>query len=282
MIQTETTYRKLTLYLKKSLLSFLSLFQNSFPFLQSLSMMSHNTFELKLFVFLTAALVSSATLAQEIVLDNAPGELYNNLKGPGAKHYFHPYISFGLIPDIGELSGAKINPLLSNEYVFGVRYKRKIFSFYQAGLDISARFCQYRIEDEEGDPYLLNPLSDNWNEGKQNLRTNSLGLELYNRVRAGKGNNLGYYIDAGLRGEWNYMNKHVLRSKNDINNNPAGKVKIVSRKLDYMKKTALTVSGRIGFKKIIIYGSYRLSEVFSEDYTIPDMPKMIFGIQWVI
>jgi len=238
---------------------------------------------LRFFVILLFTVLHSVTsFSQKIVLDNEPEELYEEVKGPGGKNYIHPYVALGVIPDYDELAGAKINGFLSNEYVFGVRYKRKIFSFYQAGVDISGRFLQYRIEDEEGVPDPLNPLSEHWNRGKQILRTNSMGLELYNRLRAGKGNNLGYYIDIGIRGDWNYINKQVIRSSYDIDENPYGKVKTVNRKLAFMKKTALYVTGRAGIKKVILYGSYRFTDIFNDKYPIPELPPMVFGVQWVI
>ena len=237
---------------------------------------------MKHLILITTLLVSLPSFAQEMVLDNAPQELYKELRGPASKHYFHPYISFGMIPDMGENSRTQINTLLSNEYSVGLRYKRKVLSFYQIGLDLSGRFLQYRIKAAGAAPGEQNPFHEFWDDGKQNLRTNSLGLEFYNRLRAGKGNNLGYYIDIGIRGDWNYMNKHVIRSRYDKSENFAGRVKNVNRKLAYMEATSLSVSGRIGLKKTIFYGSYRLTDLFKDNYPIPELPVMIFGVQRAI
>jgi len=222
------------------------------------------------------------TFAQEIVLDNYPEEIYKEAKGPESKHYFQNYIAFGVIPDINELSGARINPLFSNEYVFGVRYKRRLLSFYQAGLDLSGRFIQYRIEDEDLAPDASNPFSQYWNVGKQNMRTNSLGLEFYNRLRAGKGNNPGYFLDFGIRGDWHHINKHVIRSKYNTSENPSGKIKTVHRKLMFTNRTTASLTGRIGIKDFIFYGSYRLTDFFNNKYSIPELPRFTFGIQYTI
>ena len=183
---------------------------------------------------------------------------------------------------MGENSRTRINTLLSNEYSMGLRYKRKVLAFYHIGFDLSGRFLHYRIEDDGGAPDDLNPFSQYWGEGKQHLRTNSLGLEFYNRLRAGKGNNPGYFIDFGIRGDWNYMNKLVVRSRYDKSENFSGRVKTVNRQLAYMERTSVSVSGRIGLKKIIFYGSYRLSDLFKDTYSVPELPVMIFGLQWGI
>jgi len=224
----------------------------------------------------------STTFAQEIVLDNHPDEMYRDAEGPESKNYFHSYIAFGVIPDINESAGARINPLFSNEYVLGLRYKRRLLSFYQAGLDLSARFIQYRIEDEDLEPDESNPFSAHWDSDKQNLRTNSLGLEIYNRLRAGKGNKPGVFMDFGIRGDWHYVNKQVIRNTYTTDENPSGKVKTVQRKLAYMKRTSASLTGRIGIDKYILYGSYRLTGLFTDNYSIPGLPEFTFGFQYAL
>lgn len=232
-----------------------------------------------LFLLFITAFVFNPVFAQDIVMDYNPEELYKDPEGPQAKNYFHPYISFGFIPDFSKPSNSRIENFYSNDLSIGLRYKRKIFSFYQLGFDISARSLLYKIKNESASPEELNPFSQFRDKGNQYLKINSIGAEFYNRFRAGKGNNLGYYIDCEIRADLNYINKWIIKSKNDSEDNPVGKVKIINRKLDFIEKTGISLSGRLGFKKFILYANYRFTELFKDNYEIREFPKISSGFQ---
>ena len=220
--------------------------------------------------------------SQEIVLDEYPDRIYSDKKGPDSKYYIHGYISLGINSNYLK---EKVTPVVvpySGEFNFGLRNKIKLLSFYAMGFDASYRYQGFRIEKESGLPDDLNPFSLNWDSGKQILGLNSLGFELYNRLKAGRGNNLGYYFDAGIRGEWNFSKKLVLKNTYSADESPSGKIKTVHRKLSYVKSTSLIATARIGFKKNIIFGNYRISALFSDTYSIPELPKLTLGIQRVI
>lgn len=238
---------------------------------------------LKNFVLLVALIfIWKPVLSQDVVMNNEPEELYKEAKGPQSKNYFHPYISYGLIPDINKEPGAKIKTFFSDELSVGIRYKRKVFSFYHIGFDISGRLLQYKIKDDLIPPNILNPFSQYWGKGIQFLKINTFGAEIYNRLRFGKGNNLGYYIDGGIRADYNYLNKWIIKSEYNKEENPAGKVKVINRKLDFMKRSDIYFSGRVGFKKIIIYNNYRFTNFFQDNYEIPEFPRLIVGLQWAL
>ena len=233
----------------------------------------------KLFIITTIFVVPLIISAQEIMMDEEPSTIYDNKKGPDSKHYSHAYFAIGLASNHDQAAGAKIKIPNSWEIMLGMRYKLRIFSFYSLGLDGSYRYQRFRIQNESGSMDVLNPLSINFESGKKIFGKNSLGLEIYNRLKAGRGNNPGYFIDAGIRGEWNFSNKLLTINTFETPEYPAGKRKQKDRKLDYIHKTALTATGRIGFKKNIIYGNYRLSDLITNRYSTPELPRLTVGLQ---
>jgi hypothetical protein len=210
-------------------------------------------------------------------LDEDPTTLYDEKTGPDSRLYKHVYLGLGIFSNHDQENGGEIKVPNSFDMMFGLRYKLKVLSFYALGVDASYRFQKYCINNETLPEDDFNPFSINRNSDRQVLASSIIGLEIFNRLKLGRGNNLGYYIDAGIRGEWNYSNK--LKVFEEFENSPAGKVKRIEKKLDYINKTALIATGRIGFKKTIIYGNYRLSDLISEKYSTPDLPGLSIGLQ---
>jgi hypothetical protein len=229
---------------------------------------------LSLFVLFIYANIS----AQEIVLDKNVDNQYKEEMGPNMRQYGHFYEGIAFVVPYKSVSGARAQPGRSVEFNFGYRYKLKLLSFYAIGFDVSNRWVRYGIKSE-GAFVSANPLSLVNNVDKLSLGLSSLGAEAYNRINFGKrGNILGNYLDFGIKGEWNYSRKLIIK-ENAAKGSYYEESRTVQRNLNFIEKVSTLVTARIGINKVCIYGNYRISDVIAAGYTTPEIPPLTAGIQ---
>ncbi len=215
---------------------------------------------------------------------------YKATRGPNMRHYTHFYIGTGLVMDFDEKTGTRIDWWRSNQFLFGYRYKLKLLSFYALGLDLSFKNTRYYFEGKDDNPLdPMNPLTFNQSRDRHHLHNSGIGLEIYHRINIGRrGNTLGYYLDTGIRGQWNIGDVEKIIVKSDAENNYAGHTRIKNRKLGYVEPLCYGLTARIGLNKFIIYGFYRLSDYFSDRVSddlmvdIPELPRLSVGIQYAL
>ena len=228
--------------------------------------------------------------AQEVVLDMDVEDQYKGTRGPNMRHYTHFYIGTGFVMDFDEETGTRIDWWKSNHVLFGYRYKLKLLSFYALGLDLNFMNTRYYFEGRNENPLdPMNPLTYNLERDRHHLHNTGFGLEFYHRINIGRrGNTLGYYLDTGIRGQWNMGDVEKIIIKTDDKNAFAGVTRIKNRKLGYVEPLSYGLTARIGFNKIILHGFYRLSEYFTDRINdavrveIPELPRLTIGIQYVL
>ena len=234
------------------------------------------------FLLLVGLLMLPHLYSQEILLDMNVEDQYKETNGPNMQNHNHVYISLGVIPDFDEEGITSINSWKSGEYIIGYRYKRKLSSFYSLGYDLNFRVNRFFFDA----PDLFSNLDDPLLAGqvkKHHLLTNSFNLEIYQRFNIGPhGNTLGNYIDMGVYGQLNHSVKEVKLLENKEESASAGKERRIYRKLDYIERLGYGLSGRIGRNKWAIYGKYRLSDFFSTEYNLPELPRLTVGIEFAI
>jgi len=226
--------------------------------------------------------LSAGIAAQDVVLEKDVDEQYMEKKGPNMRYYGHFYEGIGTVAPYNNLKGATAESHRSSEFIFGYRYKIKLLSFYAIGLDVSNRWLRYGIKSE-GVPgaaeLASNPLSEAGLVDKLSMSLSSLGAEAYNRINIGKrGNVLGNFIDIGIKGEWIYGSRLILKS-NAAEGDYFTKTREVRKKLDFIEQFSTLVTARIGINKIGIYGYYRLSDLIETEYTTPELPPLTVGLQ---
>jgi len=234
-----------------------------------------------LFLFLLLFL-SGGLLAQDVILDKNVDEQYKEKKGPNMRYYGHFYESIGTVAPYNNLKGASVESQRSIEFIFGYRYKIKLLSFYAIGIDVSNRWIRYGIKPE-GAPLAgelaTNPLLEAGLVDKLSMNLSSLGAEAYNRINIGKrGNVLGNFLDIGIRGEWNYGSRLILKS-NAAEGEYFNKAREVRKKLDFIEQFSTLVTARIGINKLAISGNYRITDLITNGYATPELPPLTVGFQ---
>ena len=232
-----------------------------------------------LFVFLPAAFSQNVVLEQDVNKDTV-----QQTNGPNLKHFSQFYVGYGLVAGETDGSGADIKYGASDQWMVGYRYKRKISNFYALGYELNYNAYTFVLDDSKDK---LFPTSVSYD--KEKLVLHNLGLVLYNRFNFGRrGNHLGKYLDLGAYGDWSFDSKYIAKYELDSANAfGAKKIKMISKDLQYLNKIHYGVLARFGINRFMVFGSYRLSDIFKDEYQqsnenilgYPELPRMVFGLQ---
>ncbi|MEI6407772.1 MAG: hypothetical protein WCR52_00180 [Bacteroidota bacterium] len=229
----------------------------------------------KLFYSITLLIGSLNQLsAQDVVFKMDPAvDTTEDKSGPNLKNYWHPYISFGMCIDPGS-AGATVKQPHLDQFSFGFRYKNRLAEHLAVGLDISYNVNDYSLKQNAS-----KTLPDTVQYKKQGMIFYNAQVGAYIRFNFGKrGNTLGNYLDLGAYGD--YVVSHVQFTKFNL---PDGSIVRARRtQLDYYQKINYGLLARIGFKKLVIYGQYRLSDMFYPSLKMAELPRIQAGIQFIL
>ncbi len=216
-----------------------------------------------------AATASSQTILLEVDRGN---ELKNTTHGQNLKIFNQGFIRTGMLAS-NDFEGAQIIYGSSVNLAIGFRKKYKISGFYSMGFEIESEYTDYKLKQEKGKMVpdtIINNISER-------LDYYSLGLGFYQRFNfdPGRGNFLGSFLDIGISGQWHYSIKDISK-----NNQPDGTVvKNVTKKLPFVDYVDAKAYARLGFSKVSLYGSYRLTDLFKPSWNFPDMPRVVLGLE---
>jgi hypothetical protein len=223
-------------------------------------------------IFACLSVLSMSVCAQEEILEMNPAvDTVESVKGPNRKHFVHPFMSFGMCVDAGE-TGAQVKQPRIDQFSFGVRYKRRIAEHFAWGWDLA-----YNVNDYSLKQNLIKTTPDSFLYDRQRMLFYNAQAGLYLRINYGKrGNTLGKYID--LAGYGDAVIAHTLYTKYHLMDNSV----VRSRRtgLGYFQRLNYGAQVRFGFKKMIIYGQYRLSDMFYKPENFAELPRIIAGIQF--
>ncbi len=223
-------------------------------------------------IFASLLMLSMSLSAQEEILEMNPAvDTIEPQKGPNRKHFVHPFMSFGMCVDAGE-TGARVKQPRVDQFTFGFRYKRRIAEHFAWGWDLA-----YNVNDFALKQNLIKTTPDSFLYDSQRMIFNNVQAGLYVRLNYGKrGNTMGKYID--LAGYGDAVFAHTLFTKYHLLDNSV----VRSRRtgLGYFQRLNYGAQVRFGFKKVIFYGQYRLSDMFYKPENFAELPRIIAGIQF--
>ncbi|PCJ88718.1 MAG: hypothetical protein COA57_03185 [Flavobacteriales bacterium] len=230
------------------------------------------------FQFLTLhSFAQTVLLEQDVNADTIPA-----IEGPNMKNYNHWYMSYGFVLGNSEGDGGDVLMGISGEYLFGLRYKRKINNNLAIGLGLHYGWVNYFVQQDSSKTF---PNSEQ--HKTERLVYNNIGAEGYFRINYGKrGNHIGNFFDLGAYGEWGYLINHITKDKHDPAQVGAGMVQVKRSRLQYVNRVNYGAMMRVGFNRYVLYGKYRLSNLFKEDYptsenslNYPEFPRIVAGIE---
>jgi hypothetical protein len=228
--------------------------------------------------FFLLVLTSGSISAQDLVMGQKPGaDTIPPTKGPGLKKYTHLFSGTGLVVGPLEGSGASIMNHSSTDFNFGIRHKRKITGLWEAGFDVYYGLTSFKFKQDANKTF---PTAVENNREKLNF--NHLGLVLFNRIKFMRtGNYIGNFIDLGVYGDGEFMVKHIIINRHPSSTHPlrAGYSRVAARNLEYTEAFNYGVTARLGFNRYVIFGKYRLSNMFKPEFEFPEMPRITAGLQ---
>ncbi|MFW5886746.1 MAG: hypothetical protein ACOCUL_03215 [Bacteroidota bacterium] len=229
--------------------------------------------------FLIILLFTLNIRAQEVLMNEEVKDEKERLQeGPNLEKFWHPYISFGLITDFDESAGARINLGRSWYFQLGYRQKYKISEYFSLGYDLSYSYKTYNLTQENEKIFPTDSLYN-----KEKINFNNFGLELYTRFNFSKrGDQLGTYLDIGPYINWAFNVKNVIKQNDFPIDNLANQKIITYKRLQYTRNYNYGLRGRLGFRKYIIFGEYRLSNIIQQDFQYPELPRLTLGLQFAI
>jgi hypothetical protein len=209
---------------------------------------------------------SQTELMHQDVKDNVVGK-----RGPNLKNFSHFYMGFGFIVGSSDSLGSDVIAGRSTNFVLGYRYKFRISNFFAIGCD--AAFNSYSFALKQNSTKFT---PDTIIHGKEQLNLGNLGLSGYMRFNYGKrGNRVGNFIDIGGYGDYRISGVNFTKDKLDNDN----VVKTRISHLDYFNSINYGALARIGFNRYVLYGTYRLSDIFESSYNYPELPRLTIGLQ---
>jgi hypothetical protein len=213
-----------------------------------------------------AAFPQTVLLQVDRAVDSLP-----SVRGPNLQKFSHFYFAAGFVLGADE-TGGKIIYGSSVNLAAGVRWKYKIGKVYSLGYETSFSYLDYKLDQVES-----KILPDTFLNDIERLDYLSFQLGFYNRFNFDpqRGNYMGYFLDLGIRGEWDYSIEHIR--KNEL---PDGsEVKTSISALPYVNRLNYNLFARIGLNKLLMFVSYRMSDLFKSSYNLPETPRLIAGIE---
>lgn len=207
-------------------------------------------------------------LSEDVAIDSTIAK-----RGPNRKHHTHSFMSFGASVDEGS-AGAKVVRPRMDYFNIGVRYKRRLAEHFAVGFDVTYGLEDYRLKQEAG-----KKLPDTLLNDRERMIFSSIAGGVYMRFNYGRrGNQLGRYIDLGGYGNIVFDHTHFTKNKKT----DGSTIRSRTTGLNYYQLLNYGLSARVGFNKFILFGQYRVSNMFYGDKNLPELPRILAGLQFVL
>lgn len=212
------------------------------------------------------------TLGQTVLLDvDRNKDTIPQTFGQNLKYFSHPVYAIGFV--FGE-SNADMPAKAGASYDFrvGFRTKRKVTPVFSYGYDFFYHAVNYFIDQRDG-----KKIPDTLMHKSQKYNFFSLGMGWYIRFNFDprRGNYLGTYVDAGITGEWDFTARTVTRDILPGNE----KIKVIAKNFDYVNYFSSRIFVRGGKSRVLVYGSYRITDHFKSSSEFPELPRFTGGLE---
>ena len=145
-------------------------------------------------------------------------------------------------------------------------------NWYELGFDVAYHYSSFHIK-QDSFKIVPNPTLHK----REKLVFNNVQVVPFQRFKLrNKHHSTGIFIDLGGYGGWNYRIKHQTVERNQAPG--AGRTKTVNQKLSYTQDFSYGAIARIGFNRIVFYGRYRISDLFTPSSGLPELPRFDVGM----
>lgn len=224
----------------------------------------------KIFTIILLSITLGAFPQDILLQQNVRADSIRPTYGPNLTNFFHGYIGLGFPLHTNEtIDYTKAGA--STDFDLGLRYKRKITNYLAVGLEMGLNATSYKLK--QSDP---KKIPDTVVNDKEKFQISSLASSAFVRINVGRrGNYIGNYLDLGTYGGWNFQKKH----KTTNSNNNGEKIRLSTTRLKYVENFSYGFLARIGIHSYALTAKYRVSDIFDSSYEIPELPRLIVGVE---
>lgn len=238
--------------------------------------MERNKVAAGIILLLLFGILQVPATAQQLVFEKQVDSLPDHENfGPNRRHFYHPFFSTSITLPGSDGSTIRTDQILNGSINLGFRYKIKLARPVAMIAECGINSNHFSISQNDGKifPDTLSHLS-------QSIRSKGLFGGFFLRIRTGQsGDYLGKYVDLGIKVQADIHNR--LITKDDVYS--TGHLPYV---IDKTTTTAMRVnqplnywvSGRIGFDRLSLIASYRLSRIIEESL-VQDLPALEIGME---
>ncbi len=219
---------------------------------------------------LAPAFAQESLLEKEVVLPERASF------GPNGKYFSHFYGGVGLVAGKPEFGGADIRYGYSRNFEIGKRYKFKWSEYWSAGFDLYYKRLIFDLVQENEKVFPTNRV-----EEKEQLVLRQLGTTLFIRLNfKPRGDYMGTFLDLGGFGSFAVDRRFLAWQTSPDPAYQALNSKVVYNRLEYLHPYLYGLSARLGFNRYVLTGSFRLSDLFRDNYPeYPELPRWSLGVQ---
>ena len=231
---------------------------------------------MKIRILIFGLLISSIGIGQPVLLMHDVQSDKDNDFGPGKARYGGGMLTYGLVVGPSESDSVNIDYGRSFQLGYGYYYRYQVARFLSFGYSSMVNLRSYRIDQKQ--PKIFASTVSHEKEKFYNIDLNLAPFVRFN-LSGKRGNHHGLYVDLSAYGSYNFITRHVYRSIAPYPF-PNESIKVVNRNLRYINRFEYGGIARIGYRNLIFYGQYRLSNHFKsfENNLFPELPRLIVGI----
>ena len=192
--------------------------------------------------------------------------------GPNKNKYTHIFVAYGLLLGESESDSASIIYGKSSTFQIGLLKKWRMAKRLELGFDLSYHYAAYHLEQDSSKVIPNRVLHD-----KGKMLFNDLMLTPFARFKfKNKYHSTGTFLDLGGFVGFTYRAVHYTIDYNLVPNTHRTKMRDI--RLDYNENYSYGLMARLGFNRIILYGKYRMSDLFKDEYNYPELPRFEVGL----
>ncbi|MBC8045224.1 MAG: hypothetical protein H7Y00_00360 [Fimbriimonadaceae bacterium] len=231
------------------------------------------------FLFITAISFFSAK-AQTVILEREEDFVMDStfstiFEEEAEKKWITPSVNGFGFPVTQSEAGGEIENGNSIQIVLGSATMYKFNKYIAGGVNGTYNFYNYRLK-QDAEKILPNPYAGN---NKETLRLNCLQYGPVIRINfTPDKSKKNIMLDLGADMVWVMGSNHLTWNENE----DGSLIKVKTRKLAYTETFQYLSYARICYGAFALYGSYRFTNVFKEEYNYPELPNVNVGIAFLM
>ena len=193
-------------------------------------------------------------------------------RGPNLDYYGHFFIGYGLIAG-ADSDSARLIYGKSSAFSLGHLWKWRMAKWLEIGFDVEYHYASFHLKQDSS-----KIVPNSTIHKREKIVFNSLQTVPFVRfILRNRYHSTGTFIDLGGFAGYNYRIKNQTLERDQTPG--SGKTKTVNVNLKYTEDFDYGLLGRVGFNRFVIYGRYRLSNLFTEESDLPELPNFEIGLR---